>query len=97
MPEIIPKLSIQRMGKKWRIVYADTKGLARFNSGKPLDLCEGSQKGGGFLDVREGGNLVVDGRVEASKRMSAVLDNLPKPETGRDWMDDDPEAEGIGN
>lgn len=97
MANVIPKLTIQRMGKKWRIVYAETKGLAKFNSGKPLDLCEGSEPGGGFLDVRNGATLEVDGRMEASKRMSMVLANLPPPETGRDWMDSDPEAEGIGN
>jgi hypothetical protein len=97
MSNEIPKLQVQRMGKKWRIVYADTRGLARFNSGQPLDLCEGSEAAGGFLDVRDGATLTVDGRVEASKRMSSVLENLPPPETGRDWMDTDPEAEGIGN
>ncbi len=84
------------MGKKWRIVYSETRGLARFNSGKPLDLCEGSETGGGFLDVREGKNLIVNGMIEASKRMSQVLAEQPTPQGPHNWAAD-PEAEGIGN
>ncbi len=35
-PEI-PPLLVQRMGKKFRIVYKETRNLAKFNSGKPVD------------------------------------------------------------
>lgn len=43
MTETIPPLLVQRMGKLWRIVYAETRNLARFNSGDPVDA-------GGFDD-----------------------------------------------
>lgn len=33
----IPPLLVQRMGKKWRIVYKETRNLAKFNSGEPVD------------------------------------------------------------
>lgn len=39
----IPKLRVQRVGKKFRIVYEETRNVAKFNSGKPLDK-------GGFDD-----------------------------------------------
>ena len=35
-PEIPPLLA-QRMGKKFRIVYKETRNLAKFNSGEPVD------------------------------------------------------------
>ena len=35
-PEI-PPLLVQRMGKKFRIVYKETRNLAKFNSGDPVD------------------------------------------------------------
>lgn len=92
----VPALQVQRMGKKWRIVYSETRGLARFNSGKPLDVCEGSETGGGFLDVRDGKTLKVDGRITASKRMAEVLAAQPTPAGPHDWAGD-PESEGIGN
>jgi hypothetical protein len=43
MTETIPPLLVQRMGKVWRIVYAETRNLARFNSGDAVDE-------GGFKD-----------------------------------------------
>ncbi len=39
----IPSLKVQRMGKLFRIAYAETRNLAKFNSGEPVD-------GGGFGD-----------------------------------------------
>ncbi len=33
----IPPLLVQRMGKKFRIVYKETRNLAKFNSGQPVD------------------------------------------------------------
>ncbi len=33
----MPKLRVQRVGKKFRIVYEETRNVAKFNSGKPLD------------------------------------------------------------
>ena len=46
MTETVPPLLVQRMGKLWRIVYAETRNLARFNSGKAVDE-------GGFKDQME--------------------------------------------
>ena len=43
---VIPKLRVQRVGKKFRIVYEETRNVAKFNSGKPLDE-------GGFDDQTE--------------------------------------------
>ncbi len=37
----VPPLKVRRMGKKWRICYAENFNLARFNSGDPVD-------GGGY-------------------------------------------------
>ena len=42
----IPKLRVQRVGKKFRIVYEATRNVAKFNSGEPCDL-------GGFDDQVE--------------------------------------------
>jgi hypothetical protein len=39
----IPALKVQRMGKMFRIAYAETRNLAKFNSGEPVD-------GGGYED-----------------------------------------------
>ena len=39
----IPALKVQRMGKLFRIAYAETRNLAKFNSGDPVD-------GGGYDD-----------------------------------------------
>lgn len=36
-PEAVPPLLVQRMGKMFRIVYKETRNLARFNSGDPVD------------------------------------------------------------
>lgn len=33
----IPALKVQRMGKMFRIAYAETRNLAKFNSGEPVD------------------------------------------------------------
>ena len=35
--EEAPPLLVQRMGKKFRIVYKETRNLAKFNSGQPVD------------------------------------------------------------
>ena len=40
----IPPLKVQRMGKLFRIAYAETRNLAKFNSGEPVD-------GGGYIDA----------------------------------------------
>ena len=42
-PVPIPALKVQRMGKLFRIAYAETRNLAKFNSGEPVD-------GGGYDD-----------------------------------------------
>ena len=42
-PIPIPALKVQRMGKLFRIAYAETRNLAKFNSGEPVD-------GGGYDD-----------------------------------------------
>lgn len=42
-----PKLRVQRMGKMFRIVYEETRNLARYNSGEAVDA-------GGFADQLEG-------------------------------------------
>ena len=46
-PEPVPPLLVQRMGKKFRIVYKETRNLAKFNSGAPVD-------DGGFKTQEEG-------------------------------------------
>lgn len=46
-PEPAPPLLVQRMGKKFRIVYKETRNLAKFNSGEPVDE-------GGFETQEEG-------------------------------------------
>ena len=33
-PPPMPAMRVQRMGKKWRIVYSDTRNLARLASGE---------------------------------------------------------------
>ena len=66
-PAPIPKLLVQRMGKKWRIVYAENRNLARFNSGKPVD-------GGGYLDEYENGAKTVDGQLAAQMEMVRAMD-----------------------
>lgn len=79
-PPPIPKLHVQRMGKKYRIVYEETRCLAKFNSGTPLD-------GGGFTDEYEDGKKTVDGQMLARQKMSVVIGNQSVS---------DPEAEIIG-
>jgi len=62
----VPKLQVQRMGKKYRIVYAETRNLAVFNSGEPVD-------GGGFEDVWENNQMIENGQLEAMKKLSLVM------------------------
>lgn len=76
----IPKMRVQRMGAKWRIVYDESRGLAKFNSGDPVDE-------GGFLDQWDGTTKTVDGQLEAMKRLSMVLDGQQTT---------DPETENVG-
>lgn len=42
----MPKLRVQRVGKKFRIVYEETRNVAKFYSGDPVDQ-------GGFDDQLE--------------------------------------------
>jgi len=49
----IPALKVQRMGKLFRIAYAETRNLAKFNSGEPVD-------GGGYDNE-------TDAQIELSK------------------------------
>lgn len=77
----IPQLRVQRMGKRFRIVYAEGRNLAKFESGLPLD-------DGGFLDEFEDGVKTVDGELACQQLMVKIT-------TGQKTAD--PEAEGIGN
>lgn len=77
----IPKLRVQRQGKKWRIVYDETRTLAKYNNGEPLD-------GGGFPDVWEDGRKVGDGQIDCQQKLAQV--------TSGETVED-PEAENIGN
>ena len=93
----IPPLMVSRMGKKFRIVYSETRNLARYKNGQPLD-------GGGFGD--EDGT----GQVDCTRRLSEVVqdetkrlnvyyaenagDGEPAPVVDK-WAD--PEGEGIGH
>ena len=45
MANEIPKLRVQRVGKKYRIVYEETRNVAKFYSGEVVD------KGGFETDV----------------------------------------------
>ena len=76
MAESIPRLRVQRMGKKWRIVYDQNRNLAKFNNGNPVDA-------GGFADEYEDGKKTVDGQILALQQMSLAMD-------GR--VGEDPEA-----
>ncbi len=78
---LIPMLRVQRMGKRFRIVYEESRCLAKFNSGEPCD-------GGGYLDEYKDGEKVVDGQVECLQKLVLVTD-------GQEMQD--PEAEAIGN
>lgn len=82
----IPPLSVQRMGKKWRIVYAETKGLARYNSGDPVD-------GGGYPDKWEDGQLIELGQDAAMMKLSEVISKA----TAAGGIYQDPEEENIGH
>lgn len=95
-PPPLPGMRVQRMGKRWRIVYDDTRNLARFNNGRPVDA-------GGFLDkfemqpIEGGGEKnvkTVDGQFEAQQCMIKAIDGAKA--TGMQGSGD-PEAEGIGN
>lgn len=37
MTDTVPQLLVQRMGKLHRIVYTETRNLARLNNGEPVD------------------------------------------------------------
>ena len=76
----IPKMRVQRMGAKWRIVYDESRGLAKFNSGAPVD-------GGGFEDAWEGTTKKVDGQILAMQKLSEVT-------AGQNMAD--PEEENVG-
>lgn len=76
----VPKLRVQRQGKKFRIVYDESRGLARFESGDPCD-------GGGFEDVWEDGIKTVDGQLLAMMKLTKVMDGQ---------VGTDPEEENIG-
>lgn len=65
----IPKLRVQRMGKKWRIAYDDTRTLALYGNGDPLD-------GGGFDDEWQDGRKVVDGQQAAQICLSKITDGM---------------------
>lgn len=80
----IPKLRVQRMGKLWRIVYDETRSLAKFGGGKPIDE-------GGFADEYKGGKKTIDGREAAYKVLQKTIASQPAAGNA------DPEAEGIGN
>lgn len=77
----IPKLRVQRMGKRFRIVYEESRCLAKYNSGEALD-------DGGFLDEYKAGEKVVDGQLECMKLLTRVTEGQQMT---------DPEAEAIGN
>lgn len=79
--EPIPQLRVQRMGKRFRIVYADGRNLAVFNNGDPLDE-------GGFLDEYTDGVKTVDGELACQQMMVKVTAGMAVA---------DSEAEGIGN
>ncbi len=49
----VPPLRVQRMGRNFRIVYEETRNLARYNSGEAVD-------DGGFVDE-------MDARVHLAK------------------------------
>lgn len=76
----IPKLRVQRMGKLWRIVYDETRTLAKFNSGDPVDA-------GGFTDVWEGREKTIDGQLLCMQKLSQVMSGQ---------VTEDHEAENIG-
>lgn len=76
----VPRLRVQRMGKLWRIVYEETRTLAKFNSGDPVDA-------GGFADGWEGNQKTVDGQLLAMQKLAQVMNGQ---------VTDDPEAENIG-
>lgn len=76
----VPKLRVQRMGKLWRIVYDETRTLAKYNSGAPVDA-------GGFEDGWEGGKKTIDGQLLCMQKMSEVLSGQ---------VTEDHEAENIG-
>lgn len=86
-PPPVPPMTTRRMGKKWRIIYSETKNLAFFNSGRPVD-------GGGFLDEYVDGKKTIDGQLLAQQQMVEAVQGAAA--TGQQSRQD-PEAEGIGN
>lgn len=84
MPETIPKLHVQRVGKKWRIVYYETRNVAKFVNGEPVD-------GGGFADEwnvdEEGKRIRISGEGAARIRMEQAKSGA---------TENDPEEENVG-
>lgn len=64
--EEAPPLLVQRMGKKFRIVYKETRNLAKFNSGEPVDE-------GGFESME-------DGQIHLAKITSGLKTTDPEAE-----------------
>ena len=59
----IPKCRVQRVGKKWRIVLDDSRNVALYTNGEPVD-------GGGVEDEYIDGKQTTDGQIEAYKILS---------------------------
>lgn len=66
MNETIPPLLVQRMGKLHRIVYAETRNLARLNNGEAVDE-------GGFEDS-------TDAQIHLSKVVGSKTQTDPEAE-----------------
>lgn len=64
----IPALKVQRMGKLFRIAYAETRNLAKYNSGEPVDE-------GGF-------DTEVDAQIALSKILGEQGPTLDAEEEG---------------
>jgi hypothetical protein len=62
----VPPLKVRQMGKKWRICYAETLNLARFNSGDPVD-------DGGFDEE-------IDAMIAMSKALGTEAQTDPEAE-----------------
>lgn len=88
-PPPMPGMQTRRMGKRWRIIYTETKNLAYFNNGRPVD-------GGGFLDEFVDGERTVDGELAAQQAMAMAQQGAI--DTGLQGSGIlDTEAEGVGN
>ena len=69
-PPTVPKMRVQRMGKLWRIVYDETRTLARFGDGQPVD-------GGGYADEYVDGKQCQDGQIAAMRALSEAIAQNP--------------------